>query len=302
MHTITIDDHISAIDHEVFGFEGAGVSYVVRGESVALIETGTSLTVPATLAGLEKLGIAREAVEHIICTHVHMDHAGGAGYLARDLPRAVVYIHSMTGQHLVDPSRLMPSVRRAVGEETWPLHGDVLPLDPDRMRPAEELHLDLGRDVILDALPTPGHSPDHVAFWDRRTGGMFIGDGTSLAMPRFQMDLPVAPPPAYNLEQHLATTAMLRTQDISRFYVTHTGVCEDVNYLLNVTEEKLHELDAIVREHLDKGDEDIPAMAARWHIYDGDDPDGKLLERNLSKMSVAGVLRYEKKRREAAAS
>src|SRR5262245_44225749 len=107
-----IDVHISAIDHELMGLPGLGVCYVVRGDEVALIETGTSLTVPHTLAGLEQLGVAPEAVGHIICTHVHMDHAGGAGYLAQAMPQASVYINSTTAQHLADPTRLMASTRR----------------------------------------------------------------------------------------------------------------------------------------------------------------------------------------------
>ena len=79
MELIPVDGHITAIDHELLGLPGIGVSYVVRGDDIALIETGTSPTVAQTLAGLDRLGVAREAVSHILCTHVHMDHAGGAG-------------------------------------------------------------------------------------------------------------------------------------------------------------------------------------------------------------------------------
>lgn len=295
MEIIRIDDHITAIDHELMGVPGAGVTYVVRGEATALIETGTSLTVPITLAGLDQLGIPRESVKYILCTHVHMDHAGGAGYLVAALPAATVYIHSMTSEHLIDPSRLMSSVRRAVGETTWPLHGDVRPVPPEKLRPAETLHLDLGNDVILAALPTPGHSPDHIAFWDRKSGGMFIGDATSLTMPYYQLDLPVTPPPTYDLDQHLATVAMLRTHDISRFYVTHTGVA-DVTYLLDFTERRLHELAAIVQQAIDNSDEDTYAIAARWLPYADDNSDRALLAKNLGEMTVRGMLRYLKKK------
>ena len=89
-----IDTHITAIDHDLLGLPGVGVTYVVRGEDIALVETGTSLTVPATLAGLEKLGIAREAVGHILCTHVHMDHAGG-GWLSGGCAAAGHCVYSL---------------------------------------------------------------------------------------------------------------------------------------------------------------------------------------------------------------
>ncbi len=296
MEIIPVDNHITAIDHNLLNIPGAGVSYVVRGEEVALIETGTSLTVPHTLAGLDALGISRDAVGHIICTHIHMDHAGGAGYLATEMPRANVYIHSMTADHLVDPSRLMTSVRRAVGEITWPLHGDIKPIDRERLRSAEDLRLDLGRDVVLEALPTPGHSPDHVAFWDRRSGGMFIGDAASLMHTRYELNFPVTPPPTYDMATHLETVAMLRQQDISRFYVTHAGPRDDVAYVLQLTEEMLHSLADLAERARKQGDNpDTFEVAAQWLAPEGDE-NRVFLARNLAEMSVRGMLRYLQKR------
>ncbi len=300
MEIIPVDDHITAIDHDLLNIPGAGVAYVVRGEEVAIIETGTSLTVPQTLAGLDQIGVPRDAVRHILCTHVHMDHSGGAGYLAEALPQANVYIHTMTAEHLVEPSKLMTSVRRAVGEVTWPLHGDIRPLEQARLHPAENLRLDLGRDVVVEALPTPGHSPDHVAFWDRRSGGMFIGDAASLMHTRYELNFPVTPPPTYDLEQHLATVRMLREQEISRFYVTHAGPRDDVAAMLQLTEEMLHSLAEIVQEALTSGDEDTYAMAARWLPYDEQgDPNRAFLARNLGDLTVRGMMRYLKKRQGA---
>lgn len=223
MDIIPVADHITAIDHELLARPGVGVTYVVRGDDIALIETGTAMTVPNTLAGLEQLGIAREAVSHIICTHIHMDHAGGAGHLAESLPRASVYIHSMTAAHLVDPSRLMQSSRRAIGEEAWPLHGEMLPIPAERVRPAEHLRLDLGKDVILEAIATPGHSPDHLSYRDLRSNGLFVGDAAGLDLPHYNLFFPCTPPPTYNLEAQRNTIALLRQYNFSRFYVTHWG-------------------------------------------------------------------------------
>lgn len=299
MEILPIDDHITAIDHDLLEQPGVGVTYVVRGDDIALIETGTSLTVPRTLAGLEQLGIAPEAVSHIICTHIHMDHAGGAGYLAAALPRAAVYIHSMTAEHLIDPSRLMPSVRKAVGEAAWQVTGDILPTPPERIRPAETLLLDLGKDVILEALETPGHSPDHVSFWDRRSGGMFLGDAACLYMPRYDLLLPVTPVPTYNLETHRATFAMLRQLDISRLYITHYGRHDNVAEILRLGEEKLDELVRIIDDAIAAGEDDVPTLNARWLRYSPDAP-GWLIAQSWGEMSIAGMLRYQKKRQQLA--
>lgn len=298
MEIIPVDDHITAIDHDLLARPGVGVTYVVRGEDIALIETGTALTAPATLAGLEQLGIPREAVGHILCTHIHMDHAGGAGHLAQALPRARVYINSMTAPHLVDPSRLMQSSRRAVGEAAWPLHGEMLPIPAERIRPAEHLRLDLGRDVILEAIATPGHSPDHLSYRDLRSGGLFIGDAAGLDLPRYNLFFPCTPPPTYDLEAQRNTIAMLRRQNFTRLYVTHWGAHDDVDAKLRRAGEKLEELVAIVLATIAAGEEDIAAINARWLPEAKLDYPGALIAQSWGEMSVVGMLRYETKRRE----
>lgn len=299
MEIIPVENHITAIDHELLGRPGVGVTYVVRGADIALIETGTALTAPATLAGLEKLGIAREAVGHILCTHIHMDHAGGAGHLARALPRAKVYIHSMTAPHLVDPGRLMQSSRRAIGEAAWPLHGEMLPIPEDRLYPAESLRLDLGNDVVLEAIATPGHSPDHLSYRERRSGGLFIGDAAGLDMPHYNLFFPCTPPPTYDLEAQRHTIAMLRQQDISRLFVTHWGPHNDVEAKLSRAADKLEELVEIVYAAMEADEEDVPAINARWLPEARMDYPGALIAESWGEMSVVGLMRYETKRREA---
>jgi glyoxylase-like metal-dependent hydrolase (beta-lactamase superfamily II) len=294
MELIPVDTHITAIDHQLLGVHGCGVCYVVRGADVALIETGTSLTVQQTLAGLDQLGVPREAVSHILCTHVHMDHAGGAGYLAAALPNALVYIHSMTVPHLVEPSRLMASVRRAVGETAWPLHGDCLPIAEERMRPAEELHLDLGQDVLLEAIATPGHSPDHLSFLERKSGGLFIGDAAGLHMPRLAVSLPVTPPPTYSLSDHQATITRLRGLAVSQMYLTHCGAFTNVAERLALAEEQLAALVEIVHTALERGESDTVALARRWLPFPDGEP-GSLIAHTWSEMSINGMLRHQQR-------
>jgi glyoxylase-like metal-dependent hydrolase (beta-lactamase superfamily II) len=298
MEIIPVDDHITAIDHNLLGIPGVGVSYLVRGESAALIETGTSPTVPHTLAGLDRLGVRPEQIEHIICTHVHMDHAGGAGYLAAALPRASVHIHSMSIEHLADPARLMASVRRAVGEEAWPLHGDLLAIPAERLRPAEHMRLDLGRGVVLEAIATPGHSPDHLSYRDARSGGLFIGDAAGLVMDRWELYFPVTPVPTYNLRAHRDTIALLRACSFPRIYVTHHGPHDDVDFQLARAHERLEELVGLVDTALDNGDPDVEALAARYLPYPDDGP-AAVVARSWSRMSVAGLIRYELRQRQA---
>ncbi|MCG8348892.1 MAG: MBL fold metallo-hydrolase [Chloroflexales bacterium] len=297
MEIIKIDDHITAIDHDLLGIPGVGVTYVVQGADIALIETGTPASVPATLIGLERLGIARESISHILCTHIHIDHAGGLGYLVDALPQAQAYIHSMSIPHLIEPTKLAASSRRAIGEEAWLLHGDIRPTPAERLHPAEDLRLDLGGDVILEAIATPGHSPDHLSFWDRRSGGLFTGDAAALAMPRHNLLFPVTPPPTYDLEAQRATIAMLRKQDISRLYITHYSVHDDVDDKLRMALERLEDLVELVQKAMAQGNADIAALTERWLPYHSDLP-GSIIVRSWGGMSVAGLMRYEQKRRE----
>ncbi len=217
-----ITDQIAMIDNGVLQTDGFGATYVVRSDQIAIIETGTSHSAETILQGLDQLGIARAAVEHILLTHIHMDHAGGAGVLLQSLPNATVYIHSMTAPHLVEPSRLLKSVERAVAE-MWPIYGTLVPIAADRIQPAENLRLDLGRQIVLEAIATPGHSPDHLAFWDAHSRTLWAGDAIGILMSTHQLAMPVTPPPAFDLAAQLATFDRLGSMPIEILLPSHFG-------------------------------------------------------------------------------
>jgi glyoxylase-like metal-dependent hydrolase (beta-lactamase superfamily II) len=291
---IKIDDTVSAIDHHLLGMPGIGVTYVVRGDRdrVALIETGTSLTAPLTLAGLEQLGIARAAVRAIICTHIHMDHAGGAEPLAAALPDAEVYINSATASFLVEPERLIASTRRAIGETLWPVQGTINPLPIERLRPAETLDLDLGRGVVLRAVASPGHSADHIAFFAAHNGALFAGDSCGIAMPRWGLDpRPVTPPPGFDLDAQIATYARLSALPIAHLLVTHCGPVAGGSDALRAQHSHLLAAAEAVRAAVARDALDIPGLAAR--LFPADDHPVLSV---WSAMSVAGMARYFQKK------
>lgn len=258
-----INDSISMIDNGLLNTDGFGATYVVRGDSIALIETGTSLNAETILHGLDQLKIERDAIEHILLTHVHMDHAGGAGVLAHSLPNATVYIHSMTAPHLVEPSRLMKSVERAVGA-MWSVYGTVVPLDPDRLKPAEQLQLDLGKGVVLEGVPTPGHSPDHVAFWDASNAAMYAGDSLGIAMRTHDLAFAVTPPPAFDLAAQLQCFETLAAYPIQTLMPSHFGVTlETPQNTITMMRERVLDLCREVRDHLHDESMPIEAMIDR---------------------------------------
>jgi hypothetical protein len=241
---------------------------------------------------LEQLGVAREAVCSIICTHIHMDHAGGAGPLAEALPDAHVYINSATAGFLVEPGKLIPSTRRAVGEALWPLQGTIQPLPPERLRPAEALQLDLGRGVRLRAIASPGHSADHIAFFAEHNGALFAGDSCGIAMPRWGLEpRPVTPPPGFDLDAQMTTYKRLSVLPIAHLLITHCGSVIGAAAALRAQHTHLLEAAEAVRVAIARDALNIPALAASLFPTD----DHPVLS-VWSEMSVAGIARYFQKK------
>ncbi len=291
-----INEHIAWIDNGLLETDGFGATYVVRGDQIALIETGTSPTAPATLAGLEQLGIAPEEVQHILLTHIHMDHVGGAGPLVQALPNAAVYINSMTAEHLIDPTRLLRSVERAVGE-MWPLYGTIVPIPAERIKPAEDLRLDLGQNIVIEAIATPGHSPDHLAFWDALSQTLWAGDAIGIVMSTHQVACAVTPPPTFDLIEQYATFDRLRQLPIQTLLPSHFGhAAGDPRSVLDQMEELVRKLEVDVRSGLETGEMPVEHILARVMApADARHAGVKRVLHGTTVMSIHGMRRYLEK-------
>lgn len=175
--TIDYDADITCIDTEQVR-PGLAAAYLIRGgDQYAFIECGTSLSVPGLLAVLEARGIAREQLAYVMPTHVHLDHASGAGLLMRELPAARLVVHPRGARHLIDPSKLIEGASAVYGAENLPkLYGEILPVPEARVLVAEDNYeLDLGGRP-LRFIDAPGHARHHYAIWDATSRGWFTGD------------------------------------------------------------------------------------------------------------------------------
>lgn len=217
-----VNDHIAYLDNGLLDTPGFGSTYVVRGDELAIVETGTSRSAPHVLEGLRRLGHDPAEVRHIVLTHIHMDHAGGTGTLLPAMPEATVYIHSLTAGLLVDPAQLLVSARRALGE-LFELHGPVEPVPAERIQPAEQLRLELGRGVVLRAVYTPGHSRDHLSYFEESSRSLFTGDAIGVNIAASDYRGPVTPPPGVDLAAQRATFAELRALPIETLQFSHFG-------------------------------------------------------------------------------
>jgi glyoxylase-like metal-dependent hydrolase (beta-lactamase superfamily II) len=205
-------------------------AYLVRGRrSAAIVETGSGSSAPRLLAALDEAGVAREDVSHVVVTHVHLDHAGGAGSLLAALPRAVLIVHPRGARHLVDPSRLVAGTAAVYGEERFrAIHGEIVPVPAERLMEAPEgTSIDLGERPIrfLDA---PGHARHHLVAVDEASRGIFTGDSFGLSYREadargrpflFPTTTPVQlDPPALH-----ATIDRIVGERPERLYLTHFG-------------------------------------------------------------------------------
>jgi glyoxylase-like metal-dependent hydrolase (beta-lactamase superfamily II) len=208
-------------------------AYVVRGrDSVAVVETGAASGVPRILAAIAAQGLSPGDVSHVVVTHVHLDHAGGAGALVRALPRATLVAHPRGARHLVDPSRLAAGTIEVYGASRFrALYGELVPVPAARVVEAPEgFTLDLGarRLRVLDA---PGHARHHLVLLDEASRGFFTGD--SFGISYRETDGPAGPfvfatttpvqldPPALH-----ATIDRMIAERPARMYLTHYGAIE----------------------------------------------------------------------------
>lgn len=211
---------IELIDAKQYGILKAGAAYLVRGSRLALIESGTAVFAAETDDTLGRLPI-----EYIFLTHIHLDHAGGAGHLARLHPGAKIVVHERGCRHLADPSQLIAGVRNA-SPELFPLYGSPLPIPEHQLLPVSGGEVfDLGNGVLLEVVATPGHAPHHVCFLEQGTRTLFTGD--AVGNWDNPVDVPLTVPPRFDLQKGLASLEALRHLKPDRLAFTHFGIAND---------------------------------------------------------------------------
>ncbi|HSN34126.1 MAG TPA: MBL fold metallo-hydrolase [Ideonella sp.] len=201
---------------------------VERGHA-AFIDTGTNHGVPRLLAALGQAGVGPEAVDWLIATHVHLDHAGGVGLLMRSLPNARLVVHPRGARHLIDPSALVAGATAVYGQaEMARSYGTIVGVDADRVVATHDgFTLDLaGRPLVF--IDTPGHARHHHCVWDEASRGWFTGDTFGLAYPEFATEhgpfmLPTTTPVQFEPAPLRASVARLLERVPERMYVTHFG-------------------------------------------------------------------------------
>ena len=230
--------------------------YLVLADNTALVEVGCSVQIPDILEAIGKVGFDIRKLSYIIPTHVHLDHAGGAGLLARKLPRAKVVVYSRAVKVLANASileRLMQGFMRVFGEDALERFGEMLPIAEERFVLVEDgERIPLG-DRELKVIHTPGHDPNHLCFLDTKSRGLFCGDALGGYLSEAKVTIP---PMAPGSDPFLIMQSIdkLRELDPEILFFSHGGTTREVAKIMQMFTDNVRQCTNIALKALQAGE------------------------------------------------
>jgi len=262
---VAIAPGVLQIDTLLGGWERVTAGYLIEGPAPVLVETGSQSSVPVLLAALDRLGIGPSDLAGVMVTHIHLDHAGGVGDVARAFPKATVYVHEKGARHLADPTRLVDSASRVYGPLLDTLYGRLDPTPADRLHVlADGEEIRIGPDRVLVAVDSPGHAKHHVAAHDSQSGILFAGDAVGVRLPDAGVLRPATPPPDFDLDQALQSMTRFAARRPSGIALAHYGLLTDADQLLDEAADTLRQWADVAERAYRRGDDIAAALSARF--------------------------------------
>ncbi len=293
---MTADIH--TVDLELMGAAGVVASYVISSsDGLIVVDCGPGSTLENLYTGVTRLGFQPGEIRHLLLTHIHLDHAGGAGRLARETG-ANVYVHRHGAPHLLRPERLMESATRIYGplmETLWGAFEPVPEAQLQILNGGETLQIG---DLELEAVYTPGHAIHHLTYG--LDGQVFCGDVGGVRLQGAEYVIAPTPPPDIDLDAWRESLSKLRALEPRCLYPTHFGAHEDVRLHLTNLERSLDQLEAISLETMRAGG-DRDAIAKNIEAMAVTEIQDRALEMKYSlstpyTMAADGLMRYWTKR------
>ncbi|MFG1700158.1 MBL fold metallo-hydrolase [Nonomuraea sp. NPDC049309] len=228
------------IDTKMAGYSGITAGYLILSDRPCLVETGTSTSAPVVRDAIASLGVGPDELATVVVTHIHLDHAGGVGDIARFFPSAQIVVHEKGARHLADPSRLMTSARMVWGDKLDVLFGELSPTEAERIVALGDTGaIDLGNGRTLSSHYSPGHAKHHVGLVDSATGDLYVGDAAGVYLPETGDLRPATPPPDFDLQTALNSIALFEALDPQRLLFSHYGPVDAVKETLERSAEEL---------------------------------------------------------------
>jgi len=300
---VKIGDGVTEIDTLLGGWDRVTAGYLIEGPRPVLVETGSQSSVPTLLAALDGLGVGPADLAGVVVTHIHLDHAGGAGDVARAFPNATVYVHEKGARHLADPARLVASALQVYGDLLDRLYGRLDPTPEERIRVLYDGDtVEIGPGRSLTAIDSPGHAKHHLGLHDSVTGILFVGDAVGVRLPDAGVLRPSTPPPDFNLDDAIRSLHRFAERKPTDIALAHYGVVPDPGTILEEAEETLRAWAAVAEQAWSDG-EDIAAALEKAFAADlvgvDDAHREKLDTLNGVHTNAAGFRRWLDKRAEA---
>jgi len=279
-------DGVTTIDAEYVRPGLASIHVLERGGRAAIVDTGTNASVPLVMRALHELGLTPDVVDWLVLTHVHLDHAGGAGALLAQLPRARVLVHPRGAPHLVDPARLELATIAVYGEPTFRrLYGSLVPIPEGRLqqtRDGERVRLGPSE---LGILHTPGHALHHQVLFEPEAGAVFTGDTFGLSYRELDTAagafiVPTTTPTQFDPRQLVDSVRRIVELRPASLYLTHFGRVTGAERLGAALSEQIERFVAVAREQAPAADrqqriraglrDDLVARAAAHGVADAE--------------------------------
>jgi glyoxylase-like metal-dependent hydrolase (beta-lactamase superfamily II) len=275
-----------AIDVMHLGRDRVICAYEIRG---LIVDPG-----PSTCAETLVEALGGEAPRGLLLTHIHLDHAGAAGVLARRFPELVVYVHERGAPHLADPSKLLASAERLYGADMERLWGEVAPVPEDRLRPLQGGESVEGFRVAY----TPGHASHHVCYLNEESGDAYVGDMAGVRIPPHEHTMAPTPPPDIDVEVWLDSLETIASWKPAALCLTHFGRVPEVG-------EQLERVRASLRDHAElarRGQEDAFVEALEREVREALDPASaeRMIQAAPPEQLWLGLERYLRKAAQAA--
>ena len=266
-------DDITAVDTEYL-HPGHAAAHIVRQSGrAAFVDVGSNDSVPHLLGALRELDIAPEAVDFVLLTHVHLDHAGGAGRLMQALPNAVAVLHPRGAPHMIDPVKLIAGSKMVYGEERFRrLYGEIVPIPAERVRvtqDGERLSL-AGR--ALEILHTPGHALHHQVFVDVAHGNVFSGDTFGISYRELDgtagaFIIPTTTPTQFDPDQLCASIDRMLSYAPKAIYLMHYSRVTDVARLGESLQAQIRQLTRLTRDSAAAEDRHAAIREGMWALW-----------------------------------
>jgi glyoxylase-like metal-dependent hydrolase (beta-lactamase superfamily II) len=293
---------VITLDLKFQGRPHAIASYLIRsGDAVVLIESGPGSTLAGLEAGLANEGLSPRDVTHVLLTHIHLDHAGAAGWLAGQ--GAQIFVHPVGAPHMINPEKLLASATRIYGDRMDSLWGEFLPVPEDKLTVANDAEEIQVGNLKFIPINTPGHAEHHYAYLFEDI--CFSGDVGGVRIPGYQyLRIPMVPP-ELNLERWHASMQRLRKEKFARIAPTHFSIYDDPEWHLREVDKGLDDAERWLEQTMTE-DPSMPIEALRESFTDwmveqatemglSEDVVNAFTVANPPGMSADGLLRYWKK-------